>query len=209
MCTIVAACNILLGLRRSPIVITPTVVQLVSYPVGVYWAKVFPDKTWTVFGVRLHLNPGPFNVKEHTIITIMTAAGAGTSYAFDILLAQELFYKQFFGWGFQILLIVSTQAMGLGIAGVLRRFLIWPAAMVWPATLIATTVMHSLHDHSSSDPALTNGWRIGRYKFFLIVAACTFCYEWIPQVMAQFLQIFTFVCWIAPSEFEETNTMIP
>ena len=88
--------------------------------------------------------------------------------------------------------------MGFGLAGIMRRFLVWPAAMVWPATLISTTVTYSLHDHSPSDPAATNGWKIGRYMFFLIVAASTFCYEWIPQVMAQFLQIFTFVCWIAP-----------
>ena len=32
MCTIVAACNILLGLRYSPITILSTVVQLISYP---------------------------------------------------------------------------------------------------------------------------------------------------------------------------------
>jgi hypothetical protein len=32
LCTVVAACNILLGLRRSPIIITATVVQLVAYP---------------------------------------------------------------------------------------------------------------------------------------------------------------------------------
>lgn len=70
---------------------------------------------------------------------------------------------------------------------------------VWPATLITTTVMNSLHDHSASDPSTSNGWRIGRYKFFLIVAGVTFVYEWIPEVIAQFLQIFTFVCWIAPN----------
>jgi hypothetical protein len=58
--------------------------------------------------------------------------------------------------------------------------------------------MYSLHDHSPSDPSLTNGWRIGRYKFFLIVALATFCYEWFPEVIATFLQVFTWVCWIAP-----------
>lgn len=55
-----------------------------------------------------------------------------------------------------------------------------------------------MHDHSPADPSLSNGWKIGRYKFFLLVAACTFCYEWIPQVIAQFLQVFTFAAWIAP-----------
>lgn len=59
--------------------------------------------------------------------------------------------------------------------------------------------MSTLHDHSRADPSLTNGWKIGRYKFFIIVAACTFCYEWIPQVIAQFLQVFTFACFIAPN----------
>lgn len=132
------------------------------------------------------------------MIVIMTAAGSALSYALDILLAQEIFYEQHFGWGFQILLILSTQAMGFGLAGVMRRFLIWPAAMVWPSTLIFATVMNTLHDHSPTDPSTTNGWKIGRYKFFLLVAASTFCYEWIPQVIAQFLQIFTFATWIAP-----------
>lgn len=60
------------------------------------WAKVMPDYRFKLFGNEMSLNPGPFNVKEHTIITMMTAAGSASSYAIDILLAQELFYDQFF-----------------------------------------------------------------------------------------------------------------
>ncbi len=30
------------------------------------------------------------------------------------------------------------------------------------------------------------------------MAGVTFLWEWIPQVIAPFLQIFTWVCWIAP-----------
>lgn len=96
------------------------------------------------------------------------------------------------------MLIMSTQAMGLGVAGISRRFLVWPSSMVWPATLVTTAVMHSLHDHGASDPATTNGWTIGRYRFFLIVALGTFGYEWIPEVFAEFLQLFTIPCWVAP-----------
>lgn len=59
--------------------------------------------------------------------------------------------------------------------------------------------MHSLHNHAPSDPSLTNGWKIGRYKFFLVVAGCTFVWQWIPTTMAKFLSMFTFVCWIAPN----------
>lgn len=167
--------------------------------VGNFWAWVVPAWTFSLFGKTFELNPGPFNVKEHTLVTIMTAAGTAPSYAIDILLAQEIYYDQAFHWGFQLLLILSTQAMGLGVAGISRRFLVWPSAMVWPATLVFTSVMYSLHDHTPSDPAATNGWKMGRYIFFLIVSGCTFVWEWIPNVFATFLSVFTFPIWIAPN----------
>lgn len=97
---------------------------------GTGWAKFMPDVGFKFFGTEIRLNPGPFNKKEHTIITMMAAAGTTISYSISILIAQQIFYGQVWGWGFQILLIMSTQAMGFGLAGVLRRFLIWPAAMV-------------------------------------------------------------------------------
>ncbi|PHH62849.1 hypothetical protein CDD81_6649 [Ophiocordyceps australis] len=198
LCTIVAACNILLSLRRTPISISSTVVQLIAYPIGCAWAKYMPAATFTLLGRTFELNPGPFNLKEHTIITMMTAAGSSISYSIDILLAQEIFYKQNFKWGFQILLMLSTQAMGFGIAGIARRFLVWPSSMVWPATLITCTVMYSLHDHRPSDPSQTNGWRIGRYSLFLAIACVTFVWEWFPLVIAPFLSYFMFATWIAP-----------
>ncbi|OAQ64683.1 small oligopeptide transporter, OPT family [Pochonia chlamydosporia 170] len=199
LCTIVAACNVLLSMHRTSANISSTVVQLIAYPLGVGMAKVLPNKEHNIMGLRFNLNPGPFNVKEHTIITIMTAAGTAFSYAIDILLAQEVFYNQHFQWGFQILLIISTQAMGFGIAGVARRFLVWPSSMLWPANLVTCTIMYSLHKHVPADPAETHGWAISRYKFFLIVSLSAFVYHWIPEVFAQFLQFFTFACWIAPN----------
>lgn len=96
--------------------------------IGRGWTAVMPNKQYSLFGRKFNLNPCSFNKKEHTIITVMTAAGAGSSYAIDILLAQEIYYGQYFQWGFQILLIISTQAMGYGLAGIMRRFLVWPAA---------------------------------------------------------------------------------
>jgi hypothetical protein len=63
--------------------------------------QVMPTRTFTTFGYKWSLNPHPFNMKEHTIIVVMANASfaGGAAYATDILLAQEVFYKQFFGWG--------------------------------------------------------------------------------------------------------------
>ncbi|KAH8895289.1 Tetrapeptide transporter, OPT1/isp4 [Thozetella sp. PMI_491] len=198
-CTVVASINVLLAEHFTSVGIYSPVVQLVSYPMGTGWARFMPDWRFTLFGTEIALNPGPFNKKEHTIITMMTAAGSSTSYAISILISQQVFYGQAWGWGFQILLILSTQAMGFGIAGVLRRFLVWPAAMVWPACLITCTIMDGLHNHAGSDPATSNGWKIGRYAFFLAVAGTTFLWEWVPNTMAPFLSfIGQFPTWIAP-----------
>lgn len=97
LCTIIGACNVLLALRPEQLYIPSTVVQLIAYPIGTGWHKIMPSRVFRVFGYSFTLNNGPFNMKEHTIITAMTAAGTTLSYAIDILLAQEVFYGQEFG----------------------------------------------------------------------------------------------------------------
>lgn len=131
VCTVVGSMNVLLYEHHLAVSITSPVVQLIAYPMGTGWEKLMPN--CKIFGFEL--NPGPFNKKEHTLITMMAAAGTTISYSISILIAQQIFYGQVWGWGFQILLIMSTQAMGFGLAGVMRRFLIWPAAMVVSKTL--------------------------------------------------------------------------
>ena len=47
--------------------ITGLVAQLLSFPIGRLWAAYVPRKR--VFGVSL--NPGPFTIKEHVLITVL------------------------------------------------------------------------------------------------------------------------------------------
>jgi len=77
--------------------------------------------------------------------------------------------NQNFGWGFQLLFGITTLCTGYGLAGLTRRFLVWPAAMIWPGDLVNTTLFYILHDDMPLDPAKTDGWRMGRYRWFLYV----------------------------------------
>lgn len=43
---------------------------------------------------------------------------------------------QHFGWGYQLLLTITCQMLGLGLAGLTRKFLVEPAAMIWPSNLV-------------------------------------------------------------------------
>ena len=71
MATLGAAINMLLTLRAPSIFITSFVAQLMAYPIGVAWTWIMPDREFKTFGLKWNLSPGPFNVKEHTLITVM------------------------------------------------------------------------------------------------------------------------------------------
>ncbi|KAJ5273688.1 hypothetical protein N7478_008813 [Penicillium angulare] len=73
-------------------------------------------------------------------------------YATDTILAQRLFYGDRFGWAFEILLSISTQTLGFGMAGLFTKCLVTPAPMIWSTTLINTALFNTLHDHSTADP---------------------------------------------------------
>lgn len=199
--TIGSALNMLFSMRQPYIVIPSYIAQVVAYPVGKVWEKVMPNRKFRVFGREFSLNPGPFSKKEHAIIVIMANAtfGGGAAYATDVLLAQRAFYGQRFGWVFEVFMCISTQMLGFGMAGFYYRFLVTPAAMIWPSTLINTSLFTALHDHSRPDPSKVAGWRIGKYRVFLFTMISSFCWYWFPGYIAPFLSVFAWVTWIKPN----------
>src|ERR1700761_4318793 len=98
-------------------------------------------------------------------------------------------------WGFQILFTLSSQLIGIALAGLFRRFLTWygpeniihrrkltifprPAAMLWPNQFSNISLFFALHDKSRSNPAEANGWRISRYRWFLYIMMGGFTWYW-------------------------------
>jgi hypothetical protein len=79
--------------------------------------------TWNCFGISLDLNPGPFNVKEHSVIVIMASVGLNVANASDIIVTQMVYYKKEFGLLYQVLMMMSTQTLGYGMAGLMRKSL--------------------------------------------------------------------------------------
>ncbi|KAJ5887188.1 Sexual differentiation process protein isp4 [Penicillium tannophilum] len=196
--TIGAGLNIFFSLRAPSISIPVYIAQLLAYPIGKACAKWVPSKEFHFFGIKCNLNPGAFSKKEHCLIVIMANTSFGTAYATDIILAQRVFYGQRFGWVFEILLCISNQMLGFGFAGLFTRFLVEPAAMIWPSLLINTTLFDALHDHSKPNTPTVSGWRIGRYRMFMWVMLGSFCWYWFPGYIAPFLSVIAWVTWIKP-----------
>lgn len=74
------------------------------------------------------------------------------------------------------MLVCSTQLIGFSMGGILRRFLVWPAAMIWPASLVNTALLNTLH--SISPGGITPPGEISRDRFFYRVTAAMFVWTW-------------------------------
>ncbi|KAI7888097.1 OPT family small oligopeptide transporter [Mucor mucedo] len=171
--------------RRNAMTLTPLVVQLVSFPIGKFMEKVIPKSRF--------FNPGPFNMKEHVLITAMANCCYSTAYAIDIITIQNLWYNQDMGWGGGLLLIWTTQLIGFGMAGVLRPYLVYPSSMIWPTNLANISLFRSFH-------VPDRDWTgMSRYKYFMICFVGMFIYYWIPGYFFQILTFFSWACWLKPS----------
>ncbi|KAG6025820.1 hypothetical protein E4U41_001447 [Claviceps citrina] len=193
-----ASMNTLFSLRQPSISIGPLLAQIIAWPMGHAWARLMPSRTVTTLGLRWSLNPGPFNIKEHSVIAVMASVSFSVAYSTDIILAQLIFYKQNFGLLFQLLLTISTQSLGYGIAGTMRKFLVYPASMIWPANLVVVTMMNAMYEKNEvRDPSVLGG-NMPRYRWFALVTVGAFVYYFIPGFLAQFLSVFAFATWLAP-----------
>ncbi|CAG8674811.1 21086_t:CDS:10, partial [Racocetra persica] len=64
---------------------------------------------------------GPFNYKEHACILVAVGSGGLSAYAVDIISVQELFYNTRVNFLTGFLLLISTQMIGYGLTGFVRK----------------------------------------------------------------------------------------
>ncbi|KAL3478476.1 OPT oligopeptide transporter protein-domain-containing protein [Aspergillus californicus] len=204
---LIAFVNQLFSVRQPSISIGATVVQFLAFPVGKAAERFLPDVGFTLFGIRHSLNPGPFNKKEHMIISIMASVGGTMPSSRYIIFTQWL--DTYFGqpyakhFGYQILLALSADLMGFGLAGLCRRFLVYPSFCLWPQSLVTIALNSSLHNeenHSVLGP-FRKVFSISRFRFFLAAFSAMFIYFWFPDYIFSALSIFNWIAWIAPSNF--------
>ncbi|CAG7921931.1 unnamed protein product [Penicillium olsonii] len=201
---LVAFINQLFSVRQPSISIGSAVVQLLAFPVGTAAARLLLDIGVTLFGVRHSLNPGPFNKKEHMLISVMANVG--------MTLPSSRYISIYFGqpyassFGYQILLALSTNFMGFGLAGLCRRFLVYPSFCIWPRSLVTIALNSSLHNeenHSVIGP-FRNIYTMSRSRFFMAAFFAMFIWFWFPDYIFGALSTFNWIAWIAPLNFNLT-----
>jgi OPT family small oligopeptide transporter len=179
--------------RYPSVQVTGIVAQLLSFPLGRVWAKFMPNVK--IFGMSV--NPGPFSIKEHVLITIMASVGATSAYATDIVAVQRVYYNQIYNFSYQWMVVMSTQLIGFSIGGIARRFLVQPPSMIWPANLVTCALFNTLHAQQYAGMGKRGG--ISRERFFLYCFIGSTSWYFFPGYIFQALSYFSWVCWIAPN----------
>ncbi|KAB8075152.1 OPT oligopeptide transporter protein-domain-containing protein [Aspergillus leporis] len=180
--------NQFFSLRQPSVTISALVAQLLAFPVGCAWAK------WMPLGL---LNPDHhFNIKEHALITIMANVSFGSAAATQIIEAMVKFYNMPSQGGFEILLAITTQLFGFGLAGMASRWLVGPATMIWPQVLSNAALLSALHSRKN---LIADGWSITRLRFFLVVFVGAAIWYFAPGYLFTGLSTFNFICWIVPT----------
>ncbi|KAK9192297.1 hypothetical protein WN943_020913 [Citrus x changshan-huyou] len=98
------------------------------------------DRQKAVTNWSFSFNPGPFNIKEHVLITIFSSCGASGVYAVHIIAMLRAFYKRSIHPVAALLLALTTQMLGYGWAGIFRRYLVDSPYMWWPANLVQVSL---------------------------------------------------------------------
>ncbi|KZV66463.1 OPT superfamily oligopeptide transporter [Peniophora sp. CONT] len=191
------ALNVFFNFRSPAPSIVPFLLMMIAHPIGKVLALALPISTYTLpGGMTISLNPGPWNIKEHALVFIMSNVSIGTPYAINAIVVGEHYYGLKLGFGFTILLVLATQLTGFGLAGLCRRFLVWPASMVWPQNLVACAFLNTLH--AEADDSELGAGGISRYRYLCYVAGGAFLWFFLPGYLFQALSVFNWVCWIAP-----------
>ncbi|KAI0080041.1 OPT oligopeptide transporter [Panus rudis PR-1116 ss-1] len=202
MTIVMSGFNHVMSLRWPAVGISPLVIQLVTLPVGKLFEYTLPTRQFNTFGYVWSFNPGPFNIKEHTVITVMSNLLYNDAYATLITAMQEKFYGQSMPYSYRILLVLSTQLIGYAYAGMARQWLVWPASMIWPGALVECALLNTLNKNYGRIETK----HMSREKFFFLVTAAAFVYYWLPGYLFTALSMFTWVCWIAPTN-QTVNTL--
>ncbi|KAJ6833926.1 oligopeptide transporter 4 [Iris pallida] len=197
-CALLSFLNQFFSYRTEPLIITQITVQVASLPVGHFLARVLPARKFRVPGLggrEFSLNPGPFNMKEHVLISIFANAGYafgnGSAYAVMIVDIIRAFYKRKISFAASWILITTTQVLGYGWAGLMRKYVVEPAHMWWPSTLVQVSLFRALHEKDQ-------GCRMSRAKFFVIALVCSFSWYVVPGYLFPTLTSVSWVCWAFP-----------
>ncbi|KAJ7221812.1 OPT oligopeptide transporter [Mycena rebaudengoi] len=167
--------------RYPAVTVTSIVAQLLTSPSAAPGRASSPTSRYSASHSTLH--------QEHVLITIMAGIGASNVYATDI---------GNYSFGYQWMVVISTQLIGFSIGGIARRFLVQPPSMIWPYNLVTCAPVQ----HAACAAVRRCGF--ARWVLERKVLLYRFCWCAAPSGTSSPGYLFialsysSWVCWIVP-----------
>lgn len=155
---------------------------VISYVIGNAMSLALPRSGF----IGRWFNPHSFNSKEHLAIVIMSSSASSAAAATEVLATQKLYYDIVPNAFVAILLLISSQLLGYGMAGVLRKSLVYPTKMWWPSVLPLSSLIETLHRDKSEMRK--------KFNFFWIIFGLVTVWELFPQYVMPVLTGVSFFC---------------
>lgn len=97
-CVFIAFINRYFIYRQNQVSISPDAIQVLILPLGKLMAATLPVISIRVPGTKwtFSTNPGPFNIKEHVLITIFAFSGFSCPNSVTIMIIVKVFYHREF-----------------------------------------------------------------------------------------------------------------
>ncbi|KAJ7254139.1 OPT-domain-containing protein [Mycena rebaudengoi] len=169
--------------RNPRIAVYANVAQVLAFPCAKLM-ELLPTKKFTTFGWTWSLNSGPFNPKEHMLITIMANVGFAAPYTANVSLID---WQIYFSDAYPPLYHRSSGS------STFLSILINPGLLVSDTKMIALN--RAFHAEKKTE---ANGWKLSRMRWFLYCFCAMFVYFWFPNFIFQALSYFNWMTWIAP-----------
>ncbi|KAI0406507.1 OPT oligopeptide transporter protein-domain-containing protein [Xylaria palmicola] len=171
-------------------------VQIASNYVGLWLARVLPDRR---VGVPLtkwsfNMNPGPWSVKEHVLVTITAASGATSNLATTPIAVGELYFNERLHPAAAIFFMWSIDATGYAFAAIARQVLLYEPSYQWWQALCQTALFETqAKQNKAPSPAARK-----QFKVFWFTLLGITLWQFLPEFVFPFVSSLAFLCWVAP-----------
>ncbi len=97
---------------------------------------------------------------------------ATAEFHFVSVAIMKLYYHRDLSMLAGMTLLITTQCLGFGLAGMVSDILIKPTSMYWPAVLVQVQLFQALHGKGNKSKINQR-----RFRLFMIITTCCFVYQ--------------------------------
>lgn len=98
------------------------------------------------------MNPGPWSIKEHVLITVTAASGATYNLGYTPIVLAELYYGERMNPAVAFFFMFSIVWIGYTFAALARQLLLHDLEYIWPQALMQTTLFETFRRTDISSP---------------------------------------------------------